>query len=316
MAVATLVASLALTACRLFTPSPRLLVMATAFVPLAVLGYAVAACLWWLVRSLGPGGRRPVSTAAAVVSALGLAFHAVVLAPAYVGGHATGRPDLTVLSTNLRLGQGDTAEVTRIAERADADVVVLEELTPAAYGELGDLRRELPYSAGTADLGARGTMVLSRYPLSQPFQTPIIQGTWWMWVDAPKPFWLVAVHTAQPAISLKLWRVDHQYLSWAAGGLRKRGPVVMAGDFNATLDHGPMRDLLGAGYSDAARQANSGWQPTWPSDPDAEHGLPWGLGVMAIDHVLVTRQFSAISTRTYRVDGSDHRALLARLAVR
>jgi endonuclease/exonuclease/phosphatase (EEP) superfamily protein YafD len=37
---------------------------------------------------------------------------------------------------------------------------------------------------------------------------------------------------------------------------------------------------------------------------------------MAIDHVLVTRQFSAISTRTYRVDGTDHRALLARLEVR
>jgi endonuclease/exonuclease/phosphatase (EEP) superfamily protein YafD len=314
--VATLSASLVLTVCRLFAPSPRVLVLATALVPFAVLGYAVAALLWWAVRRLGRDGRRLVSTGALLVSVLGLAVHVVVLAPAYVGGHESGNPDLTVLTTNLRLGDGDVGEVTRIAERGDADVVVLEETTPQAFAGLGDLREALPYTAGGPNLGARGTVVLSRYPLSKTFQTPIIQGTWWTWVEAPTPFWLVAVHTSQPEVSIKLWRVDHQYLNWAVGGLQKRGPVVLAGDFNATLDHRPMRDLLGLGYADAARQANSGWQPTWPSDPDAEHGLPFGIGVMAIDHVLVGKQFSTISTRTYRIDGSDHRALLARLAVR
>ena len=37
---------------------------------------------------------------------------------------------------------------------------------------------------------------------------------------------------------------------------------------------------------------------------------------MAIDHVLVSRQLSAISTSTYSVFDSDHLALVARLAAR
>jgi endonuclease/exonuclease/phosphatase family metal-dependent hydrolase len=98
-----------------------------------------------------------------------------------------------------------------------------------------------------------------------------------------------------------------------AAALRE-GPLVMAGDFNATLDHAPMRSLLGLGLSDAARQSNAGWQPTWPGGDNPDHELPLGVQVMAIDHVLVSRQLSAISTSTYSVFDSDHLALVARLA--
>jgi endonuclease/exonuclease/phosphatase family metal-dependent hydrolase len=75
-----------------------------------------------------------------------------------------------------------------------------------------------------------------------------------------------------------------------------------------------MRTLAAAGFSDAARQANSGWQPTWPSSSQAAGALPVGLRLMTLDHVLVDADFSTISTSTYVVDRSDHRALVARLA--
>ena len=37
---------------------------------------------------------------------------------------------------------------------------------------------------------------------------------------------------------------------------------------------------------------------------------------MTLDHVLVSKHLSAISTSTHVVPGSDHRALVARLALR
>jgi endonuclease/exonuclease/phosphatase (EEP) superfamily protein YafD len=314
VAVTTLAASLLLSFCWVFTPGSRTFVMVTAFVPWALVGYALAAVAWWTVRRLGASRPRRISSAAVVVSVLGLLLHAGLLAPAYVGGHASGPTDLTVMTANLRLGLADPDSVLDVVERSDADVVVFEELTGELIPALLELRATHPYVAGGAAPGAYGTVVFSRWPLEQVRQLPVSKGGWQMWVKASRPFWLVAVHTSQPYSSYRLWRDDHAALRSALD--RLEGPVVAAGDFNATLDHRPMRDVLGLGYADAARQANSGWEPTWPSASDAEGSLPFETRLLTLDHVLVTKQFSAVSTRTYRISRSDHRALVARIAER
>jgi endonuclease/exonuclease/phosphatase (EEP) superfamily protein YafD len=305
-----------LTASRLFTPTPRFWALATAFVPFALIGYAVAAAGWWVVRRTSTADRRRLTTGALVISLLGVVVHIGLLTPAYVGTHASGRPDLTLLTSNLRLGMADTTAVTRLADRADADVAVFEEVTPLALAGLdaAGIRDRFPYVAGGPNIGAFGTVVFSRYPLEQVSLLPVSKNTWLMRVAAKTPFWLVAVHTSQPLTSVAAWHFDQRALLTAAHALK--GPLVMAGDFNETLDHRPMRRLLGAGLQDAARQANAGWQPTWPGAPDAAGGLPFGLGLMTLDHVLTSAQFSAISTSTQQVPRSDHRALLARLAFR
>ena len=47
-----------------------------------------------------------------------------------------------------------------------------------------------------------------------------------------------------------------------------RGDVqILAGDFNATLDHPELRALLDRGYIDAADAAGSGLVWTWPAPP-------------------------------------------------
>jgi endonuclease/exonuclease/phosphatase (EEP) superfamily protein YafD len=255
-----------------------------------------------------------MSTTALTISLLGLALHAGLLTPAYVGGHASGRPDLTVLTANLRLGQAHVDEVLGLLDRSGADVAVFEEVTPEILAAIVHGEHGFSYFAGEPAPGAYGTVVLSRYPLEHETVLPLSKGTWRMEVKAPRPFTLVAVHTSQPLFGYPEWRADHDALRSAVAAVR--GPLVVAGDFNATLDHRPMRRLLGDGLSDAARQANSGWQPTWPGASDAAGSMPFQLGLMALDHVLVSRQLSAISTRTFLVRGSDHRALLARLAWR
>jgi len=310
----TLVPSLVLTACRIFTPSVRILVMATAFVPYALVGYAVAGGAWWLAHRLRHGSRRRWSRAVPALALAGVVLHVSWLVPAYVGGHASGRPDLVVMTSNLRLGRADMTAVGRVAVAQHVDVLVLEEVTSSAAASMTGLHGRFPYSAGQPAPGAWGTMVFSRYPLSDVTRLPVSKGTWQARVQAPTPFWFVGVHTAQPLTGATVWRTDHARLLSSVRELH--GAVVLAGDFNATLDHRPVRRLLGSGLSDAARQANAGWQPTWPGAGDAAGALPFGLRLLTLDHVLTDDRYSAISTSTYEIPGSDHRALVARLALR
>jgi endonuclease/exonuclease/phosphatase family metal-dependent hydrolase len=82
---------------------------------------------------------------------------------------------------------------------------------------------------------------------------------------------------------------------------------VLAGDFNATLDHAELRRLLDRGYRDAAEQAGVALRPTWPGDRAL---IPT---VVTIDHVLADRRIRVVSVRTVAIPGSDHRGVLADL---
>jgi endonuclease/exonuclease/phosphatase (EEP) superfamily protein YafD len=84
------------------------------------------------------------------------------------------------------------------------------------------------------------------------------------------------------------------------------GSALVAGDFNATVDHVQFRRLLTDGYADATRQAGAGYPATYPTD------RRFGP-LIGIDHVL-TRGATATAARTVTLPGSDHRGLLVRVA--
>lgn len=84
------------------------------------------------------------------------------------------------------------------------------------------------------------------------------------------------------------------------------GAQVVAGDFNATRDHRPFRDLLAAGFSDCADIAAKRPWPgfTWP----ANRRYP---PIMRLDHILVSPGLTVSETRTVQIPGTDHRGVLA-----
>jgi endonuclease/exonuclease/phosphatase family metal-dependent hydrolase len=87
-------------------------------------------------------------------------------------------------------------------------------------------------------------------------------------------------------------------------------PQVVAGDFNATRDHRPFRELLAEGFLDCADSSqNLSWPGfTWPT---AGGMLP----VMRLDHVLVSRTATVQMTRAIRVPHTDHRGVLTLVAI-
>ncbi len=91
--------------------------------------------------------------------------------------------------------------------------------------------------------------------------------------------------------------------AWSGGGA-----VIVAGDFNSTLDMRPFRDLLHNGYRDAAEQAGAGFIATFPVD------MPWLPSLVAIDHILTLR-CAALAVHTVTISGSDHRALAGTISL-
>ncbi|TQM63019.1 endonuclease/exonuclease/phosphatase family protein, partial [Klugiella xanthotipulae] len=119
--------------------------------------------------------------------------------------------------------------------------------------------------------------------------------------DATRPTF-VAVHTTPPVSThMGDWRDD---LGWVER-LCDQPNVILAGDFNATVDHFPA-DL---GCSDAAQFTGAAALGTWSTSVPSLLGAP-------IDHVLYSSSWRAVGvsiTTDNDEAGSDHRPLTTRL---
>jgi endonuclease/exonuclease/phosphatase (EEP) superfamily protein YafD len=249
---------------------------------------------------------------AGVAGAAMLAF-AVALVPRAVAGpdpEADG-PRLVVMTSNVYLGQADVPALLRIAREHEVDVWSLQELRPEQMAKLDRLgaKRAFPHRSVEPGEGASGTGLLSRLPLLAMDTTPDITGHAEpeAVVDVPgaPPVRLKAVHPAPPvnAFAAPTWKDALAALPGSDG----RGDVrILAGDFNATLDHPELRKLLDRGYTDAADATGKGLVATWPARP---RGAP----PITIDHVLVDKRVEVERFEVVHVPGSDHRALIVTL---
>jgi endonuclease/exonuclease/phosphatase (EEP) superfamily protein YafD len=83
---------------------------------------------------------------------------------------------------------------------------------------------------------------------------------------------------------------------------------VLAGDFNATLDHAALRSVLRRGYTDAAAAAGRALSWTW-------RPLRLRFPRLTLDHVLVDPRVTVAGVEVVAVRGSDHRAVVAELVL-
>jgi endonuclease/exonuclease/phosphatase (EEP) superfamily protein YafD len=114
------------------------------------------------------------------------------------------------------------------------------------------------------------------------------------------------VHPTHPVgRRVELWHAGLDALTDAIGDTR--GPMIVAGDFNASVDHPVMRQLMAPGLRDAHEVAGAGRPATWPR----ERGF---APFVHIDHVLV-RGLDVESATEVTIPGSDHEAVVARLVV-
>ncbi|MEO5851659.1 MAG: endonuclease/exonuclease/phosphatase family protein [Nocardioides sp.] len=308
------VVGLVVTGLRLAEPDSGPGLLVTSFTPIGLVVWLLVAAHAWFRTVLGPRRRR--WGVAAVALALPVGLHAWWLSPAYVGPQpppAAGATPFRVMTANLLANGGDGIDLVRVAVKADADLLVVEEVTADQLADmesagLGDL---FPHRVGEPGAGLEGTMVLSAYPLSDTVEVPLPLGGWLTTAATPDgPVRVLGAHPHPPTLDGEDWRSDQALLRAAAAGAD-----VVAGDLNSTPDHVSLLRLADDGLHSAAEVAHEGWQPTWPA---------WGsrrvLGVplpplVPIDHVLVGRRVAVLDVGTRSVAGSDHRAVVATLAL-
>ena len=314
-----LVPALLLTTARMLDLPGGTWVRLVSFTPYALVLYAVALLLLLLAWWRGRGFWRGTARLLVVVSLLGVVVHAFWASGPYVGtpsAEAAGKVRLHVMTSNLRFGQASTARVVEVAVADDVDVLVLQEVTAQAVSGLegAGLRQALPHRAGSAAEGPAGTMVFSRYPLRHVRKLGTFLGSYAMDVRTPAGrVHLIAAHPRPPVGDVSGWRGDQGVLRHAARATA--APTMIVGDLNATMDHLPMRTLVGIGFEDAATQADSQWQPTWPAAGEVSR-LGFSVpSLVPIDHVLLSSGLRALRTESVTVEGTDHRALVATVAL-
>ena len=297
----------------------RLTALTAAFVPYGVVAWAAATLIFSLAA------RRWTKLLALVtVACLGIqVFWAQPYWPRTSPPPAGGE-SLTVLTMNLRCDEPALTGLVDIVEREQPDVVVLQDLSQEGWDYLRSTSwwqalpqhspqpKDQPLAAAETD--PCGSVVFANATVTQ--------------VSAPDAQQLVVsvdlLSGSLLVVPVSLPTLGAGFGSWLRGfetldeaiaaqaptaGTEAEAPMLVVGDFNATREHLPMRQLIAEhALVDAAQQGGAGWQPTFPAD----RRYP---PLIAIDHILLSPSLRASEVTAFSVRFGAHRGLIARISL-
>lgn len=241
-------------------------------------------------------------------------FHVWWVLPDYTGGGsvpewASSATQVQVMTLNLKTKNPVTESLAGEIADADPDIVLVQEFGPG----FGSLLEELgvadryPYRQIALETPFLGMAVYSKFPL---MDAETLRPAGRQYVRAELDIEglrvvLYAVHPASPFTGAGLWNQDWQALTDALAS--EDGPVIVAGDFNMTQHHrwhGKLKDL---GLVSAHEALGRGNASTWK---------PFGIvPAIRLDHVFVSEEIAPIDVREGEGAGSDHRPIIASLAL-
>ncbi|HEX6684824.1 MAG TPA: endonuclease/exonuclease/phosphatase family protein [Candidatus Limnocylindrales bacterium] len=216
-------------------------------------------------------------------------------------------PTLRVMSANLLAGAASVEQLVTLVRENDVDILAVQELTPEFAKQAVGLNELLPHQVLYPKPSVIGAGLYSRTPLrnGELRQNP------WQFGQARAEVvqygvWVESVHPVAPggSESVDPWVRSFARQHKATPG----GPLqILAGDFNATLDHSVLRTLISSGYRDAADVRGKGFIGTWgPYDGDR-------IPPVTLDRVLADRRIGVADLKVLDLEGSDHRPVVATL---
>jgi endonuclease/exonuclease/phosphatase (EEP) superfamily protein YafD len=214
------------------------------------------------------------------------------------------RAEIAVAAVNVHVSTRDAAALARWLASTSVDLVVVSEVSPA-FAESLERLPGFPHREVAPAENPFGIAVLSRFPMDAVAVRDAdgvarIEARVDTGVGCVELF---AVHP-MPPMSPRLYAARNQLLRDVAGRAVQQGvPRLVVGDFNAT----PWSSAFSILAKHGMRRA-SGLQPTWPSRWGGWFGIP-------IDHVVGSGHWRVLEARIGSELGSDHRPLLARLAL-
>jgi endonuclease/exonuclease/phosphatase (EEP) superfamily protein YafD len=198
-------------------------------------------------------------------------------------------------------------EVAQFLADKKADVAVLEEVRGQHANFIESLAAQYPYRVGD-----NGLVILSKHPIvadgridrdDEPFWMSLIIR--WVRLDVDgKTVELAGVHLARPFYP-ELHQSDIETLTTFVQN--RASPLIVAGDFNAA----PWTVNLKTFTKETGLGRFNSYDPTWPMRWRSTPLLP----VVPIDNVFASSHFAKISTTVGPRLDSDHRPVIADIAL-
>lgn len=259
----------------------------------------------------------------AAVAALPLiAFTLAPVAWTYVDGRQTNESSESttrLMTANLLVSNDQHVAVAREIRKADPDVLVIQEYSDAwntaLQAALGD---DLPHSSFETRDDSFGTALYSgTEPSDGTRPAPVVLGsdmtpqTRTVIEIGGREVALYNIHLLPP-IAMDYVREGHRQFDDLVDLVQaERMPVIVVGDLNLTETTPQHAQLAKIGLRDAWDIRGRGRGATWP-DNSFLRFLP-GL---RLDHVYVSPEIAVVDVRIGEVPGSDHRPVIADLALR
>jgi endonuclease/exonuclease/phosphatase (EEP) superfamily protein YafD len=215
---------------------------------------------------------------------------------------------LRVVTFNVWHHNDRIEDVAKFLADTDADLVVMQEMTSASWAKLREaLGARYPYS-----LGDYGLVILSKYNIIENGR--VDRGGMPPWASLMLRFAKIEVKGTQVTFAgAHLARPFYPKLQYSdAISLvnfvrQQHGPLILAGDFNMS----PWTDKLTSFTQATGLERYNTFHFTWPLHARGLALLPF----VAIDHVFASPDFAKIATDVGPRLGSDHRAVIADIAL-
>jgi endonuclease/exonuclease/phosphatase (EEP) superfamily protein YafD len=287
---------------------------------LAFAALIVVALLLAIVRPV-----RGFALSVALIAAVAMVANVAIVASRGIGTEtlpAKTEDSIRVMTWNTAGSATAPETVAQIAVAMAADIVTLPETTIETGEQVALAMRDLghpmwahytDYPSTQWDAGSTtllispelGDYAVIESSLDGTSNTSTVPSAVAMPVSGDGPI-VVAAHAVAPRQSyMSYWRSD---LQWLADQCVEDN-VIMAGDFNATIDHmsnlGVDGGTLGRCHDGAAETGNGG-VGTWTAEFPALMGAP-------IDHVMASRHWEptgSLVLKSMDGSGSDHRPLI------
>jgi endonuclease/exonuclease/phosphatase (EEP) superfamily protein YafD len=229
--------------------------------------------------------------------------------PNRLSAEVRSAPRLRVFSANLYALNPDISGIIDEVRAHDPDIAVFEEVTRAHRARLLS-DPALKGLSNRVSSTSSDTMVFSRLPIESSeiwFKTsrPMARARVSTAIGSVE---VVAVHTVAPINdgAVARWRQMLDALHDLAQA--RSTPLLLVGDFNATMYHPRFVDLLDAGLTDAHSARGTGFTGTWPRD---QRFPP----LLRIDHALSSKELVPVKATYGTGRGSDHRPIIVEYAL-
>ena len=258
---------------------------------------AVSLFIWRDWRAAG------FACAVAVAGFIGLAPAFPVWGTVKAGGPA---PSITLVQLNLSFRNRRPEAVADFIRAAGADVVTLQEVTRNTGRVIELLGEDYPNRVRCPFARVGAVAVLSRLPGAPGPTQGCVEGSGLAWLRVMaggRPLSVASVHLHWPYPFGQAPQIDR-----LEGRLESvPRPILLAGDFNAA----PWSHAVGRVAAATGTEVAGGLRFTFDLRPGS-----WIPAIaMPIDHVLLPAGISSAEVRVGPGPGSDHRSVIARLAL-